>query len=82
MELKDRIAHIYIALANLNNELEEIRQKCPHPETRIGLYSYRVGAIHPQRLCTVCDRPLGEPITTEEKKQADELLNPRYIMAN
>lgn len=46
---------LYKTIANANKKLEAIRKKCPHKKTRMGLYSWRIGAIDNAELCNACD---------------------------
>jgi hypothetical protein len=53
--MRDRVTELYDRIRTANEELERIRKTCPHPNTYLALYSWRIGAMHPAHLCEDCD---------------------------
>lgn len=79
MDTRSRINDLYEIIAKANSELFELRSACSHENYRIGMYSWRVGAYTPSRLCSVCDLPiLG--ITDAEQKSCWDDWNKRMAL--
>jgi hypothetical protein len=54
-----RMDKIYQLSERLDEERDELRKKCLHPEIKRGNYSYRIGSIIDGRICASCDKYLG-----------------------
>ena len=59
---------LYTQIEEAQKNLDTIRQECKHEKFRLGLYSWRVGSVVPQRICEECDAVVPG-ITEEEVKQ-------------
>lgn len=55
MKKNRSVDKLYKTIANAQKKLEEIRKNCKHKTTRIGNYSWRIGAIDTAELCNRCD---------------------------
>jgi len=54
---------LYKTIANAQKKLDAIRAKCKHKKTRMGLYSWRIGAVANAELCNKCDAVIPNNIT-------------------
>jgi len=59
---------LYSAIEGAKKEIDKIQDACPHPYYSVMMYMWRVGSMHPSRICGVCGKPLGG-ITEDEKKE-------------
>lgn len=60
-----RVVEIQTQIQSLNAELDGIRMKCQHPGFTVEMWSWRPGAMHPERICTEC-LGIAPGITPEE----------------
>ena len=63
--IRDEVDQLYQTIKEANGELDFIRENCSHKETRIGLYSWRIGCIDNAEICSDCDKlikTLGGPV--------------------
>lgn len=58
--LREEVDALYIQIQTAQQTLEKLRQKCTHPQTRIGNYSWRIGTIASYHLCVDCDFPVRQ----------------------
>ena len=49
-----RVSMLLKQIEKATAELEQIRAKCPHKKYFVGLWSWRIGAVHPSRICSSC----------------------------
>jgi len=56
--MKKSPAEVRSLITTLNEKLMFIRKNCPHTNTEIGWFSWRLGARHPMHLCLACDQPV------------------------
>ncbi len=54
--MNKRVTEIYTQIEDLNQELEQIRESCPHTEKEEGNYSWRPGCIHRAWFCMSCGK--------------------------
>ena len=50
-----KIDKLYKVIKETEGRIEALRKDCPHKAYKVGWYSWRVGAMDPQRLCKACD---------------------------
>ena len=60
---RKRVKELYAVLKSANEELEEIRKKCPHKKWKVGNYMWAPGHINNGAICNLCDKYLGEAKT-------------------
>ncbi len=53
-EIKNRVEKIYSSINSLNEELKEIRSKCPHEKSSYCNYMWAPGHIMPANVCDSC----------------------------
>jgi hypothetical protein len=49
-------------------QIKVLQEVCPHLEYKVAMYSYRIGAMAPTRMCKICLQVLPK-ITEEEYKE-------------
>jgi hypothetical protein len=49
---------LYKKSKSIQDKIDALRKKCPHKAYRVAWYSWRPGAMDPQRLCKACDAVL------------------------
>ena len=74
--MNDRVAELYGTIGKANTELKNIRKACEHEKSHVAMY-IRIAAFHPQRMCSECDKPLGNPSEEEAKECWDDFNNGR-----
>ncbi len=52
------VAELQEVIRAATEAMNEIQAACKHPEFECVMYSYRVGAYNPTRICKSCKRPL------------------------
>jgi len=70
-----RVEELLDIIKNASNELALIRHKCEHPSYFVGMWSWRVGASSPSRICLVCQYAI--PGITDE--EIANFQRPEYI---
>lgn len=63
--LKEKILDCQSRIRSAEAEMQGWRTHCTHPSYYVGLWSWRVGSIHPKRICDICGVPVGEPTDKE-----------------
>ena len=66
--IRERVEKLCEVIEAANDELEAIRQMCPHSQHEIGWYSWRIGSMAPAKICTACRCNLGSPSQVEINK--------------
>ncbi len=69
-----RVTELLEILQKTEKELQEIRDKCTHPGYFTGMWSWRIGAYNPARICSEC-RICIAGITEEESKKVWDDFN-------
>ena len=41
-------------ISEAQKKIEEIQNSCNHPSHKVVMFSWRVGAYHPSRMCKIC----------------------------
>lgn len=59
MAIRSRVDELYATIKKSKDEIEAIRNKCPHTSSRVGDYQPFDFYIISAKLCTVCDKYLG-----------------------
>lgn len=54
--IKEEVEKIYTTIKEANQKLEEIRKVCPHINTEIVNYQFRVGNISKALICSDCGK--------------------------
>lgn len=68
-EIKAEVQRQYEIMGEANKRLEYLRTECKHPNTKLGLYSWRIGSTMEKFICTDCDKPLDfNDIKTMKRK--------------
>jgi hypothetical protein len=75
-EIKQDVETHYLAIKTAEERIKELRILCHHPNTKDGLYSYRVGRIDKALICADC----GEVIKLLEPLSLSSLAIQRPIM--
>ena len=71
--MNTRIEELYKIIQDAEDELKEIRNKCPHKNYKLGNYMWAPGHINEGYICEDCGEYLGEIKTAKEW-----IENPRY----
>lgn len=66
--IKKEVQELYKVISRAQDRLYEIRRECKHPETYVGNWSWRPGAMSTCNICVDCGENIGE-------LTADDLLN-------
>ena len=53
--MNPRIQELFDIIKKANDELNEIRKTCSHPNYYKGLWSWRVGCINVTKICSECN---------------------------
>lgn len=73
--MNKRVAELLDILRDAETELTQIRRECGHTKGySVGMWSWRIGAYNPSRICNEC-RICIEGITEEESKQVWDNFN-------
>ena len=56
INIKDQVEELYDIIKDANDKLEEIRKVCPHTNTEIVEYQFRVGHIGKALICSACGK--------------------------
>ena len=73
----DEVRDIYKAIKDGDDRLDEIRKNCPHEETELVNYMWRVGSINPNtEVCKFC----GEVIQKERKIEVVNITSGSYAI--
>jgi hypothetical protein len=68
-----RINELQNLIRKSEEEIKSIRAACKHEDGyEVLMYSWRVGAIHPQRICNVCQGVISGITAEETKRCLDE----------
>jgi len=54
--IKEQVKELYAIISEANQKLEEIRKMCPHKNTEIVNYQFRVGNISKALICSDCGK--------------------------
>lgn len=65
MQNPKTVQDYHLIIANAQEKIKEIQEKCAHSERFVGYYSWRIGSFHPSRICKACNAWI-ESATTEE----------------
>lgn len=60
---------LYKEIAEINEKLADLRKRCTHSSTYIGMYSWAPGHMHEAKICNAC----GEVIENVEAQIVDNL---------
>jgi hypothetical protein len=70
--MNQRVSELFETIRNAETELAEIRQKCTHPDFFVGMWSWRVGAYNPSRICNDCHTAIPGITDAEFKAEWDK----------
>lgn len=65
-EIKQEVETHYLAIKTAEERIKELRTLCHHPNTKNGLYSYRVGVVDEALICSDCGNVIKmlEPVSS------------------
>ena len=58
---RKRVDEIYDTIQKLKDELNKLRNECPHDSYTVGNYGWAPGHFQLARICDACGEYLGEP---------------------
>ena len=79
MDIKSEITKCELVIQHGQERLVELRKQCNHPSYKILLYSWRIGAYNPAKICDICHGKIGGPETEEEKATGEKLMQPFHL---
>jgi len=66
--IRGKVSELQNLIMASQNELFRLQAECQHPSYHLAMYSWRVGAFMPSRICNECDASVVG-ITEEESQQ-------------
>lgn len=67
LTIRQRVDAMYECARDAQEVIAALRKECKHPCYSVEWWSFRVGTMHPARICTDCDHNLGQPGEHETK---------------
>jgi hypothetical protein len=70
----DNVDSLQALIQLCQSRMYKIQSACDHPHFEVTMWSWRVGAYQPSRVCLICHAPIAG-ITEEEAKKVFDAFN-------